>query len=192
MPELPPQPAHPALTTLLLRMRRGEGTASSELFAILYAELRDLANMILRPQRDGQTLQPTALVHEAYVRLLGDSALEIDNRAHFFGCAARAMREVLIDRARARQAIKRGGDRERVTLVDAEVADRQVEVDLVALDESLSRLEKLNERHCRVIELRFFAGLDVDQTASVLGVSARTVERDWRMARAWLLEEMGE
>jgi len=192
MPNPLPQPAHVQIAMLLVRLRQGDKAASGDLLAALYSELRGLAGRILRPQLDGRTLQPTELVHEAYLRLLGNTATDFESRAHFFGCAARAMREVLIDRARARDAVKRGGDRDRVTLVDADVADRPMEVDLEALDESLSRLEKLNERHCRVIELRFFAGLDMEQAAVVLGVSPRTVERDWRMARAWLLAELGE
>jgi len=165
-------------------------SAPDELLALVYDELRRLAARYLRGQRAGHTLQPTALVHEAYLRLAKGGALPVDDRTHFFALAARAMRQVLVDHARRRAAAKRGGDPERVTLDDTLELGRGGEegrrLDLLALDEALERLERVSPRQCRVVELRYFAGLTIAEAAASLGVGTRTVEDDWALARAWL------
>jgi len=162
--------------------------ACDELFPLVYAELRRIAAREMRREKPGRTLQTTALVHEAYLRLLKDASLSFENRAHFLGIAARAMREILIEHARARSARKRGGGAVRLT-VDDLVAPAP-SIDVLALDEALQRLARLDERHARVVELRYFGGLSVEETASALGVSPATVKRDWTLARAWLFREM--
>ncbi|MFN0138363.1 MAG: sigma-70 family RNA polymerase sigma factor [Phycisphaerae bacterium] len=176
-------------TRVVELLKRGDGDAAGELLSLLYHQLRDMAARLLAPAGP-QTLQPTALVHEAYLHLVGTAPLSFESRAHFFGVAARSMRQIIVDHARQRGAAKRGGDGHRVTLVDSEFATAGINVDLIALDEAVSKLELLNERHCRVIELRFFAGLSVEESAAALHVSPRTVEMDWRMARAWLFREL--
>ena len=155
----------------------------------VYAELRRLARYYLSDQRVGHTLQPTALVHEAFLRLAGD-APHCENRSEFYGIAARLMRQILIDYARTRQAVKRGGRFERLDLDGELVASRDREPDLVALDEALERLAALNPRKARVVELRFFGGLSAQESAEVLNVSEVTVKRDWQFARTWLLREL--
>lgn len=158
---------------------------------ILYAEMHQMAAGFLRSERPGHTLQPTALVNEAYLRLVGPSPLGFESRAHFFGSAARCMRQIIIKHAEGKRAAKRGGDAQRMTLSEADGVQASSDVDMLALDEALQRLERLDERQCRVVELRFFAGMSVEASALVLGVSARTVELDWQMARAWLRQELG-
>ena len=160
---------------------------SAELDARLYAELRALAASFLGRERVGHTLQPTALVHEAWIRLSSEDDERWADRAHVFAVSAQVMRRVLVDHARRKQAAKRGGDRERITLSpDITPSPDAEEVDLLALDEALDRLAALDERQARVVELRFFAGLTVEEAAEALGVSERTVAGDWRLARAWL------
>jgi RNA polymerase sigma-70 factor (ECF subfamily) len=187
---------HPPLTeqvTLHLQsLRQGDARAEAQLLPIVYDELRALAERLFRDQRAGHTLQPTALVHDAYLRLVGAAEQGFESRQHFFRVAALAMRQLLIDHARARRAEKRGGDRARVTL-DAEVpaAGAADGLDLVALDEALTELAALDERQARVVELRFLAGLSVEETAGALGVSERTVFLDWKMARHWLEQRLG-
>jgi RNA polymerase sigma factor (TIGR02999 family) len=158
----------------------------------VYDELRRLAGNYLRHERPGQTLQATALVHEAYLRLFGNAAAEWPDRAYFFGAAAEAMRRVLVDAARARLAKKRGGDAARVELAD-DVADERPEarVDLLALDEALTRLEQQDVRMAGIVKLRYFVGLSVDDTAAALALSRRTVLREWTAAKAWLHRELG-
>ena len=167
-----------------------EATAA-RLFEIVYEELRSMAAALMRAERRGHTLQPTALVHEAYVRLVDSSAVPPANRAHFFGIAARAMRQVLVDHARRRNAAKRGGGIERVTLTEdvAGAPDRSLEI--LELEEVLQRFAALDPRAARVVELRVFAGLSHQETAEALGVSARTAESDWAMGRMWLSRELG-
>ena len=160
------------------------------LLPIVYQELRRLAASYLRRERPGQTLQPTALVHEAYLRLMKDKPGRWQNRAHFCAIAAHSMRQILIERARARGAQKRGGARQRVTLDEGLLPGAERSIDLIALDEALERLAAFDARKVRVIELRFFAGLTVEEAAQVLNVSPDTVARDWRMARTWLLREL--
>jgi len=161
-----------------------------ELFPLVYAELRRIAAREMRREKPGRTLQTTALVHEAYLRLLKDASLSFENRAHFLGVAARAMREILIEHARARSARKRGGGAVRLTLDDLVAPVSSPSIDVLALDEALERLARLDERHARVVELRYFGGLSVEETAAALGLSPATVKRDWTLARAWLFREL--
>jgi len=178
------------VTRLLAELRAGDDQALERLLPIVYAELRTVAANLLRGERVGHTLQPTALVHEAYVRLLGEKAPPLD-RQHFFAVAARAMRRVLIDHARARGRQKRGGGAVPVTLHDDVAAAVESDpIDLLALDEAMQKLESADPRRVRVVELMYFGGLSASETAEVVGVTRRTVERDWQYARAWLLREM--
>ena len=161
------------------------------LLPIVYQELRRLAASYLRRERPGQTLQPTALVHEAYMRLLKDRPERWQNRAHFSAIAAHAMRQILIERARARDALKRGGGQPRVTFdegLQAAVPERSI--DMVALDAALTRLAGLDAGQARIVELRFFGGLSIEETADAMGVSPATVKRHWAVARAWLAREL--
>jgi len=168
----------------------GDRQSVDSLLPIVYQELRRLAASYLRRERPGQTLQPTALVHEAYLRLMKDKPGRWQNRAHFCAIAAHSMRQILIERARARGAQKRGGARQRVTLDDALVAGGERSIDLVALDQALDRLAALDADQARLVELRFFGGLTVEETAVVLGISTATVKREWRTAKAFLRDEM--
>jgi len=162
-----------------------------ELLPIVYEELRRLAAAYLRRERPGQTLQPTALVHEAYLRLMKDRPDRWRNRAHFCAIAAHSMRQILIERARARGAQKRGGAQPRVTLNEAIVAgDDSPSIDLVALDAALQRLEALDPEQARLVELRFFGGLTIEETAEAMNISPATVKRHWTVARAWLAREL--
>jgi RNA polymerase sigma factor (TIGR02999 family) len=160
------------------------------LLPIVYQELRRLAASYLRRERPGQTLQPTALVHEAYLRLLKDKPDRWKNRAHFCAIAAHSMRQILIERARARGAQKRGGAQPRVTLDEALVAGGDRAIDLVALDEALERLAAIDPEQARLVELRFFGGLTVEETAEAMDISPATVKRHWTVARAWLAREL--
>ena len=180
-----------AVTQLLARAASGDSGAVTSLFDLLYRELRGLAVSAMRSERGDHTLQPTALVHEAFLRLADDTS-SIENRRHFFGIAATAMRRILVEHARARHAVKRGGHAPRVSIDDVAVAAPSIldPVDLEALDAALTHLAALDPRQARVVELRYFAGLTVDETADVLDASPRTVKRDWQMARAWLRREM--
>lgn len=178
-------------TALLNRAADGEAEASGRLFELLYVDLRDRAGQMMRGERSGHTLQPTALVHEAWIRMVDLPEKRFRSRAQFFALAAKAMRSVLVDHARRRKSAKRGGDWERLGLegVFREVDERAC--DLLALDDALRRLEAQDPRLARVVELRFFAGLEHAEAARTLGVSTRTVERDWRLARSWLRRAMG-
>jgi RNA polymerase sigma factor (TIGR02999 family) len=160
------------------------------LLPLVYQELRRLAASYLRRERPGQTLQPTALVNEAYLRLLKDRPDRWQNRAHFCAIAAHSMRQILIERARARGARKRGGERVRVTLDEGLVAGADRAIDLVALDEALERLALLDPEQARLIELRFFGGLTIEETAEAMAISPATVKRHWTIARAWLAREL--
>jgi RNA polymerase sigma factor (TIGR02999 family) len=175
---------------LLARARTGDDKAVSALLPLVYDELRRLAASYLRRERPGQTLQATALVHEAYVRLIGEGKQPWQDRAHFVAIAALSMRQILVERARRRQAAKRGGDPERITLDDHVLgqapAHGEDHVDLVALDAALDRLAAEQPRQARIIELRYFGGLSVEECAEALDISPATVKRDWTVARAWL------
>jgi len=185
MPDAPGE-----VTRLLMGLRKGDLSAQEQLIPLVYKELRALAGRYMRHERPGHTLQPTALVHEAYIRLTGIHDINWQNRAHFFAVAAQLMRRILIDRARAQQAHKRGGDYAGITLDEALVAAPADSERLLALDEALNRLAKLDPRQARIVELRFFAGLTEEETAQVLEVSPRTVKRDWRVAKAWLYRQL--
>jgi RNA polymerase sigma factor (TIGR02999 family) len=170
----------------------GAGDGPGSVFALVYDELRRLAASALRHERSDHTLQPTALVHEAYLRLADEPTARWENRSHFMAVAARAMRRILVDHARKHTAAKRGSGAVRLSLDDLEraAANPGDDVDLVALDDALGRLASLDPRQARIVELRFFGGLSVEETAVVVNSSARTVKRDWQVARAWLKREM--
>jgi RNA polymerase sigma-70 factor, ECF subfamily len=178
------------VTGLLQAWRRGEQAASQRLLPLVYAELRRLARSRLRGERDGSTLQPTALVQEAYVRLVDQRGVDWRDRAHFFGLAATMMRRVLVDHARARARLKRAHHEVPLTLAPPLFAEDRPVIELLDLDRVLDRLELDHPRPARVIELRFFSGLEIEEIAQVLEISDRTVKRDWEFARAWLLHRL--
>lgn len=182
------------VTLLLQRIERGDASARDELFRVLYAELHLRARAFMRRQAPGGTLQATALVHEAYLRLAGGtgdgSARQWDGRGHFFAAAANAMRRILVERARSRGRLKRGGGRHRVELDSLIIGSDDESIDMVALDEALQRLQQKDGRKHDVVMLRFFAGLSIDQVAESLHVATATVERDWNFAKAWLFREL--
>ncbi|HWW85772.1 MAG TPA: sigma-70 family RNA polymerase sigma factor [Vicinamibacterales bacterium] len=179
----------PDVTQLLVEWRGGRQDALDKLMPIVYRELHSLARRYLSRERSGHTLQSTALVHEVYLKLVDQRAVEWQNRAHFFGIAAQVMRRVLVDYARRRQRDKRRNEGTRVTLVDDLVASEVSEpssLDAIALDTALTSLERLDPQQGRVVELRFFGGLTVEETAEVMNISTGTVKREWRIAKAWL------
>ncbi|HEV2707678.1 MAG TPA: sigma-70 family RNA polymerase sigma factor [Pyrinomonadaceae bacterium] len=178
------------VTRLLIRLTDGENAVLDDLLPLVYSELRRLAASYLRRERSDHTLQPTALVHEAYIRLVDQTQVRWQNRAHFFGVAAQMMRRILVDHARSQQAEKRGGEFQKLSLDENIDVSGERAADLVALDEALTRLAELDPVKSRVVELRFFGGLSVEETAEVLGVSAPTVKRQWRMAKAWLFGQV--
>jgi RNA polymerase sigma-70 factor (ECF subfamily) len=182
--------ASDSVPALLGEMRRGKREALDRLVPMVHDELRRMAAGYLRRERPDHTLQPTALVNEAYLRLVDQRDLDWKDKAHFLGVAAHLMRLILVDHARARRAEKRGGDAVRVPIEDAVVAAMERDVDLLALDESLERLEVLDPQLARVVELRYFGGLTTRETAEVLSVSTATVEREWSTARSWLKREL--
>lgn len=181
-----------SVTQLLVRGSHGDKAALDELFPLVYAELRELAGRYLRREGAGHTLQPTALVHEAYLRLVDQRSVDWRNRAQFFGVAAEMMRRILVNHAQARHAAKRGGRAPRLSLDEAVSVFEERDVDLVALDEALTDLAALDPRQSRIVELRFFGGLSIEETAEVLEISPATVKREWTAARAWLYREMRE
>ena len=175
------------VTALLGQIRAGNQDVAGQLVPLIYDELRRIAGAQMRRERAGHTLQATALVHEAYMRLAGEQEIQWQNRAHFFAIAARVMRQVLLDYARQRRAEKRGGEGAQNVEIDVELllgANRIEEI--VALDEVVTRLSELDPQQGRLVELRFFAGLNVEETAEVMGISESTVKREWRLAKAWL------
>jgi len=178
------------LTHMLKRLDLADPAQSEAILAFVYDELRTLASQQMRHEREGHTLQPTALVHEAYLRLIDGDSVDWNSRAHFFGIAARAMRQILTDHARRKQASKRGGDWQRVTLGPDLLADEESLCEVLELNEALEKLTKKDEMLGRMVELRFFGGLTLDETAEVLGVSRRKVAKDWSAARLWLLREL--
>ncbi len=178
------------VTVLLEAIRRGESPAAAELLPLVYDELRRLAEREMAKERRGHTLQPTALVHEAYLRLVGGAEVRWEGRVHFFRAAAQAMRRILVDSARRRATLKHGGAA-RVPLSEASaVADEPRPAELLALDESLDRLEQRDPRKADVVKLRYFAGLSIEDTGAALGVTPRTVTRDWTAAKAWLFRDI--
>jgi RNA polymerase sigma factor (TIGR02999 family) len=185
------QPTSPdQLTQLLVRWRGGDREALDALMPLVYDELRRLAHYYLQRERSDHTLQSTALVHEAYMRMLGQNLPDWQNRAHFFGVAARLMRQILAEYARSHQAAKRGGDACKVTLDEGALVPQKTDVDVIQLDDALQDLAKLDEQQSRIVELRFFAGLSIDDTSEVLGISPATVAREWTTARIWLHREI--
>lgn len=178
------------VTRLLEAAHRGDGDALTRVAAMMYDELRALASDILRNERPNQTIRTTALVNEAFVRLAGRNNVHWENRSHFMAVAARAMRSILVDYARARNAQKRGGNWQRQPLDDV-IHEIEVEqIELLALDDALTRLDAIAPRKCRVVEMRYFAGLSIEQTAAALGISHGSVENDWSFARTWLRREL--
>ncbi len=180
----------PEVTKLLLAWGQGDDAALQQLMPIVYEELRRLAHHYMGGERQGHLLQTTALVNEAYLRLVDSSRVKWQNRAHFFAVSAQLMRRVLVDMARSRKYQKRGGDAVQVSLEEVLVGSRERSADLVALDDALNALATTDERASRVVELRFFGGLNIDETAEALKVSPETVKRDWNWAKAWLLREI--
>jgi RNA polymerase sigma factor (TIGR02999 family) len=178
------------VTQLLLEWNNGDRSALDRLMPVVYEELRRMARRHMRAEDAGHTLQATALVNDVYIRLVDQKQVNWQNRAHFFGAAARIIRRVLVDYARARHRLKRGGDAVKVSLNEDVNAAIATEVDVVALDDALGRLAKLDPQQERIIELRFFAGLSIEETAEALNISPATVKRDWTTARAWLYREM--
>jgi RNA polymerase sigma factor (TIGR02999 family) len=178
------------VTDLLLSWRNGDESALADLIPIVHDELYRLARNQMRAERDGHTLQTTALVNEAYLRLIDLSRVRWQDRAHFFAMSARLMRQILVDHARSRQAHKRGGRARHVPFDEALVVSAEYGTDLVRLHDALDALAIVDERKSRVVELRFFGGLSVEETAEALGVSGPTVLRDWRLAKTWLLREL--
>lgn len=188
MTDLPGQ----TVSQMVTRASQGDDRALSQLMPLVYDELRRLARGYLGRERPGQTLQPTALVNEAYLRLVKDTPQNWETRAHFVAIAAISMRRILIERARARDAQKRGGDRVRVTLNEGLVAEPARSVDLLAVDDALTKLAAIDPQQAKLVELRFFGGLTIAESAEVLGISPATVKRHWAMAKAWLQREITE
>jgi RNA polymerase sigma factor (TIGR02999 family) len=187
----PPSSPPGEVTGLLLAWNRGDAGAFEKLVPLVYDELRRLAGLHFRRESPGHTLQPTAVVHEAYFRMIDQTRVTWKNRGHFFAVASQAMRRILIDHARSRAAQRRGGGDERVTL-DVGIASPEpcVDMDLVALDEALARLRDLDAGQAQIVELRFFGGLSIEETAEALEMSPSTVKREFRSARAWLFREL--
>jgi RNA polymerase sigma factor (TIGR02999 family) len=184
-----PTPPEEPLTELLIRWRAGDQEALRALVPMVYAELRAMAHGLLRAERTGHTLQSTALVHEAYLKLVKQGPPEVQNRAHFFAVAARLMRQILVDYARSRGAAKRGAAH-RVQLSEGLETPKKEGVEVVALDDALTELSKRDRQQSHIVELRFFGGLTLEETAEVLDISAATVKRDWRLAKAWIAREL--
>lgn len=184
-------PARNDVTQLLLDWSNGDKAALDSLLPIIYHELRNIAAGYIRRERAGHTLQPTALVHEAYLQLAGEKRVDWESRAHFFGAAARLMRRILVDHARSRDALKRGGGDFNASLTEAWIASKPPQLDLLALDSALHQLAALNPQQCRVVELRYIVGFSIEETAEILSLSVATVKRYWVTAQAFLLKQMG-
>lgn len=180
------------VTQILSAVRAGDKQAADRLLEIVYEQLRPLARKDMAGERPDHTLGATALVHEAYIKLIGNQEIQWQNRAHFFASAAEAMRRILIDRARLRGRVKRGGDRKRIPLKGVDLAAEQDLSEILALDEALQRLQTQDTRMHEIVMLRFYAGLSIEETAELMGISVRTVKRDWTCARAWLHHAMGD
>ena len=180
------------ITELLIDWSKGDQAALEKLMPLVYDELRRLASNYLRRERASHTLQPTALVNEAYLKLVDQRHAKWQNRAQFFGISAQLMRRILVDHARQHQAAKRGGSKQqRLSITSAERVAKQPEIDLLALNEALDELTIMDPQQAQIVELKFFGGLSIEETAEVLGISHATVERDWKMARAWLRRQLG-
>ncbi|HYO64060.1 MAG TPA: sigma-70 family RNA polymerase sigma factor [Pyrinomonadaceae bacterium] len=186
------QPSSPDVTQLLLNWSNGDGHALEELLPLVYNELRQLAERYLRRERSDHTLQATALVHEAYLKLIDQRNVRWQNRAHFFGVAAQAMRRILVDHARGHMAAKRGSGGVKLSLDEGLMVSDEKADELVALDDALNRLAEIDPQKSRIVELRFFGGLSIEETAEVLGIGTATVTRQWRLARAWLYGQVAK
>jgi RNA polymerase sigma factor (TIGR02999 family) len=184
------EPSQADVTLLLKRLSEGDQSVLHQLVPVVYAELRRLASGYMRRERPDHTLQTTALVHEAYLQLVGQQRARWSNRSQFFGVAAQLMRRILVDHARGHNAAKRGGMSPRFSLDEAIVMAKERGGDLLAIEELLTRLAAIDPQQVKIIELRFFAGLSVEETAQALGISDRTVKRDWAMAKAWIQREL--
>lgn len=185
------QPHDPPVTLLLRRWQQGDSAAFDEVMRFVYADLRRRARAYLRRERDGHTLEPTGLVHEAFLKLVNKREIEWHDRDHFIAVAAQAMRRILVDHARTRTRAKRGGAREDLALDELPVeASAGAPVDLLALDEALERLASFDPRAAKIVELKYFGGMTLDETAAVLGVSEATVKREWQIARSWLRDQL--
>jgi RNA polymerase sigma-70 factor, ECF subfamily len=180
------------VTLLLSALTRGDDGAASKLIPVVYAELRRLAGSYMRKDRSDHTLQATALVHEAYLKLVEQRSVNWQSRAHFFGVAAQLMRRILIDHARGHSRQKRGGDDQKVSLDEALIFSKQQADELLAVDDSLNQLAKIDPRQAKVVEMRFFGGLSIEEAAEALQVSPKTVKRDWSVAKAWLYADLKE
>ena len=184
------EPTVTPVTELLGRWRAGDRDALQSLMPLVYDEMRRLAHRYLRRERPGHTLQSTALVHEAFVRLTGNALPQWEDRSHFFGIAAHLMRQILVEYARGRNAGKRGGAAIKLALDSVDEPSARPDLDIVALDDALNDLARIDSQQSRVVELRFFSGLSIEDTAQVLGISESTVKRDWNTARVWLYREL--
>jgi RNA polymerase sigma factor (TIGR02999 family) len=182
----------PEVTQVLSALRAGDGGAAERLMELVYDQLRAMAGRFFRRQPPGHTLQPTALVHETFARLLDEARVDFKDRAHFLAVCAVAMRGILADHARRKRAAKRGGDWKRVDLSNVVTPSVQDRIDVLALDEALGKLARLSERQARIVECRFFSGMTIPEVAEALGLSTTTIEDDWRMARAWLAAQLAE
>jgi RNA polymerase sigma factor (TIGR02999 family) len=178
------------VTRLLLELKQGNKEAEGKLIPLVYNELRRIAGTYMRREAPGHSLQPTALVHEAYLRLTDLKKIDWQSRSHFFAVSATIMRRIVVDHARASRARKRGDGWDAVSLNDAILPSPERAPEILALDEALNRLAELDQRQSKIVELRFFAGMSEEETGNVLGISARTVKRDWRIAKAWLFKEL--
>lgn len=188
--ELKPDTGSHEVTQLLISWSDGDKGALEQLLPMIYRSLQKIAHSHLNRERSSHTLQTTALVHEAYLKLIDQNSVEWKNRSHFFAIASQAMRRILLDHARKQIAEKRGGEREKISLEDVDIALVTSNRELLALDEALNELEKIDPQQSRIVELRYFGGLTVEETAEVLQISPRTVAREWAMARAWLYRNL--
>jgi RNA polymerase sigma factor (TIGR02999 family) len=185
-------PARKDITLLLNKAAEGDRQAAEELIPLVYEQLRIMAVRRLRHERPDHTLQATALVHEAYMKLAGQREVRWQNRAQFFAVASQAMRRILVDYARTQARAKRGGKQVRVTLDEVSIPSPRISEEILAVDESLKRLEKFDRRLSRIVELRYFSGLTTEEAAEALGVSPKTITREWNIAKAWLLAELSK
>ncbi|HEX6308282.1 MAG TPA: sigma-70 family RNA polymerase sigma factor [Longimicrobiales bacterium] len=190
LPDMPQQQPTDSVTELLAKACAGDQSALAGIFPLIYAELHRLAQYQLKREPDGHTLSPTALLHEAYLRLIEYTRMEWTNRAHFMAVASTAMRRVLVDHARSHRSVKRGGSLRRVPIESVELAAEDRAELLIALDDGLGRLKELDPRQARVVECRFFGGMTEEETAEALGIGLRTAKRDWAKARSWLYREI--
>lgn len=180
------------VTGILQEWRSGDKSAAERLFPLVYDELKRQARKYLSRERSDHTLQPTALVHEAYLRMVDQTIVTAENRAHFFAIASRVMRQILVDHARKHKSEKRGGAAQRFSVEDIDILPEQSAADLLELDDALKKLETLDERKCRVVDMRFFGGMKESEIAEALGVAEKTVRRDWQFAKLWLFREMSQ